>query len=261
MSTLELPSERFVAVRQVVPSAVVARVRAFLSSEIAPTIEPILGEMGLATEDDLQRSMANGGIGLDQYRSLSEVSRKGLTGQFRLEARLSRVLHEIPRSPQVHDLLKRVLGSEKVFMHLPPVARFVFPKNHMAWVPAHRDVVYNGHLSNFLVMWVPLVPIDELCGGVEFFPEVGPHSIDVVDLDPDKPWLSPVSTAGLRGVHPAMEPGDVLLFDRNVVHQSVENVSDRTRLSIDFRFFGEHDSSTKSFLDLETGEATHPEAP
>lgn len=257
---MALPTERFAVVRQLVPAEIIARVRTFLESEVRPTVEPILGELGLAAEEDLRESIASQGIGLDQYRSLSETSRKGLTGQFRLEARLSEVLHEIPRSTQVHGLLKRVLGSEKVFMHLPPVARFVYPKNQMAWVPAHRDVVYNGHLSDFLVMWVPLVPIDDLCGGVEFFPEVGLTSIDVVDLDPDKPWLSPVSTGTLKGVHPAMEPGDVLLFDRHVVHQSVGNASDRTRLSIDFRFFGEYDSSTKSFLDLNTGEATHPEA-
>jgi hypothetical protein len=261
VETLALPNERFICVKGLIPPDVFSQVREFLTSEIPGSVQAVVEELGLADECALRALTVQGGVSLDRYRSLSGSSRKALTGEFRLETRLSSVLQEIPRSAQVLEAVKKMLRSDRVFMHLPPVARFVYPRNHMARVPAHRDIVYNRHLSDFLVMWVPLVPIDGSCGGVEFFPEAEGQVVDIVDLDPDKPWLSPVDVGSLRGVHPFMEPGDVLFFDKHVVHQSVGNTSDRTRLSIDFRFFGERDSSTKSFIDLETGEVTHPEAP
>lgn len=248
-------------VRGVVPDEVLATVRGFLEGEVLATVDPILRELGLRDDADLRDALAGGRITNETYRSLGDEGRKAVTGHFRLEARLSPVLHAIPRATPVLELLRRVLGSERVRMHLPPVARFVHPGNRLAGVPAHRDAVYNGHMTDFVTMWVPLVPIDRSCGGVTFFTGVGPDPAESVQQNDDEPWLSAVDTRAASGIHHAMTPGDVLLFDKQILHQSAANTSDRTRLSIDFRFFGELDATTKPFLDLETGEAIQPETP
>jgi len=256
-----LPQRGYDVVRGVVPDEVLATVRGFLEGEVLATVDPILKELGLRDDADLRDALAAGRITNDDYRSLGDEGRKAVTGHFRLQARLSPVLHAIPRATPVLDLLRRILDSEHVRMHLPPVARFVHPGNRLAGVPAHRDAAYNGHMTDFVTMWVPLVPIDEACGGVTFFPGVAPDPSESVQRNDDEPWLSAVDTGASSGVHHAMAPGDVLVFDKQILHQSAANTSDRTRLSIDFRFFSERDASTKPFLDLDTGEATHPEAP
>ena len=43
--------------------------------------------------------------------------------------------------------------------------------------------------------------------------------------------------AGLQPVSCPMAPGDVLLFSELIYHRSVDNVSDRTRWSLDVRYF------------------------
>jgi len=256
-----LPERGYDVVRGIVPSEVLTTVREFLEGEVLATVAPVVRELGLRDDAELRDALASGSITNDEYRSLGEEARKAVTGHFRLRARLSPVLHAIPRATPVRDLLRQVLDSEGVRMHLPPVARFVHPGNRLAGVPAHRDAAYNGHMTDFVTMWVPLVAIDDSCGGVTFFPGVEPDGSESAQQNDDEPWLSPIDTCAASGIHHSMAPGDVLVFDKRILHQSAANTSDHTRLSIDFRFFGERDSSTKSFLDLETGEATHPEAP
>lgn len=257
----DLPEHGYDVVRGVVPAEVLDGVRGFLEGEVLATVDPILKELGLRDEAELRNALANGRITKDDYRSMGYEGRKAITGHLRLSARLSPVLHTIPRAAPVLELLRRVLDSDRIRMHIPPVARFVHPGNRLAGVPAHRDAVYNGHMTDFVTMWVPLVPIDGSCGGVTFYPGIEPAPSESAQQDDDEPWLSPVDTRSTAGIHHDMAPGDVLVFDKSILHQSAPNTSDRTRLSIDFRFFGERDSSTKPYLDLETGETIHPEAP
>jgi ectoine hydroxylase-related dioxygenase (phytanoyl-CoA dioxygenase family) len=56
-----------------------------------------------------------------------------------------------------------------------------------------------------------------------------------------------------------MRPGDVLALNPMVIHRSMPNRSERTRFSIDFRFFGDADTSAKHFLDLRTWQVVAPE--
>ncbi|HJZ54946.1 MAG TPA: phytanoyl-CoA dioxygenase family protein, partial [Gemmataceae bacterium] len=55
-----------------------------------------------------------------------------------------------------------------------------------------------------------------------------------------------------------MQPGDVLVFEKTVVHASKPNTSDHMRLSLDYRFFGSAASTTKHYLDLDTREVVSP---
>ncbi len=183
-----------------------------------------------------------------------------LSGHFPLNVRLSEVLWAVPLLDRVQELAKTALRSRKIYLHMPPVARFVFPENAHAAVPAHQDYSYNEHMSDFITMWVPLVPINDTCGGVAVYEQTKDTDIVLQDAVREL-WLPAIETQGLKRVACSpMDPGDVLIFGPRVIHESVANVSNRTRLSVEYRFFGEQTLSTKHFLDLQTGRVVDPRA-
>lgn len=175
-------------------------------------------------------------------------------GQYPLETRLSERLWDIPLEPRLQAIVRDALGSADLYMHMPPMARRIDPGNSLAAVPAHQDIAYNKHLPPFVTVWVPLVEIDEACGGVSVFE--GRRGAQSVARGPD--WLEALPTDGLT-LHrsPPMQTGDVLIFDPLTVHQSEPNTSDHPRLSVDYRFFAEP-RSTKHFLDLQSWRLAPP---
>lgn len=181
-----------------------------------------------------------------------------LSGHFPLHVRLSEVLWSVPLLDRIQELARAALGSRRIYLHMPPVARFVFPKNSHAAVPAHQDFSYNEHLSDFITMWMPLVPIDDDCGGVAVYEQTKDTEIKLHNAVREL-WLPAIETRGLKRVPCSpMNPGDVLIFGSRVIHESVANVSNRIRLSVEYRFFGEGTASTKHFLDLQTGRVVDP---
>ena len=48
-----------------------------------------------------------------------------------------------------------------------------------------------------------------------------------------------------------MSPGDLIIFNKQLIHVSQPNVSTRTRLSIDMRFFPDTVVSRKHALDMQ----------
>lgn len=180
------------------------------------------------------------------------------SGHFDLNTRLDPRLWAIPRLPALQALLREVLDSGALFLHLPPAARFVLPGNLEAGVPPHQDLSYNRHLSDFVTVWVPLVDIDDACGGVAVYPGSAAPCEIAVPRDPQGHWLRGVSTQGYEALHCKLRVGDVLLLSKWIIHSSMPNHSSRTRLSIDYRFFGEQDSSTKHHLDLQSGVVIAP---
>lgn len=180
------------------------------------------------------------------------------SGHFDLDTRLDPRLWAIPRLPRLQALLREVLDSHTLFLHMPPAARFVLPGNLEAGVPPHQDLSYNRHLSDFITVWVPLVDIDDACGGVAVYPGSAAPCEIAVPRDPQGHWLRGVSTHGYESLHCKLRMGDVLLLSKWIIHASMPNHSPRTRLSIDYRFFGEQDRSTKHHLDLQTGVVIAP---
>lgn len=175
-------------------------------------------------------------------------------GQFPLETRLSEHLWDIPKEPRLRAIIEDALGSDHLFMHMPPMARKVEPENLLASVPAHQDIAYNKHLPPFVTVWVPLVDIDGECGGVSVFE--GKRDAQRVAHGPH--WLEALPTEGL--IHhrsPPMRTGDILIFDSLTVHQSEPNTSSHPRLSVDYRFFAEP-RSDKHFLDMQAWRVVSP---
>lgn len=195
-----------------------------------------------------------------RFSALPGELRQILVGHFELETRLNPVLWTIPRSAGIQQLLAAVFPGQFVQMHMPPTARFVLPGHRWSGVPPHQDIAYNRHMQDFMTIWVPLVPIDTQCGGV--IVHAGTGALAEQPLQSPEPSKSPLfwqsGVADLRGakIQPEFEPGDVLLLNRWIVHESAPNHSDRTRLSVDCRFFT--GTSQKHALDLQHWHVIEP---
>jgi hypothetical protein len=251
-----LASDGFAVFRGVIGDDAIRSVRAFLSAKSAEAISTIR-KYGLP-EDLLECGRSIQKLLDDSGQRLQRDDAMLLTGHFPLDVRLSQSLWAIPRDPELLALLREILGASRLFMHMPPAARFVLPGNSAAGVPPHQDISYNAHMADFVTIWVPLVEVDAECGGVTIFK--GSHRSEIADTTLSGPvWLREISTSGYERIDCVpMAPGDILVFRPRVIHGSMANDSSRMRLSVDFRFFGENVASTKHYLDLQSWQVTDP---
>lgn len=244
-------------VRGMLDTAALADIRRFLESRVAREIASACGEIGCTNPADfvsyIAKQAATSGSGL------SKGTRDTLSGHFSLQTRLSQELWNVPRNARFRGLLQEVLGTKLICMHMPPTARFVLPGNHFAGVPAHQDVSYNHHMTDFITAWVPFVDIDAHCGGVRVFQGSNAEKEFLETAETDKFWLKSVPSEGFRAEACEMRVGDVLLLSKWILHESMPNLSERTRISTDFRFFAETERSTKHFLDMQTWKVIAPE--
>ena len=180
-----------------------------------------------------------------------------MSGHFPLEVRLAQDFWAIPREPRVRKLIEAIFRSDELYMHVPPTARFIIPGNKQGAVPAHQDISYNTHMSDFITLWVPFVKIDQNMGGVVVFEGTGgPKQIECDSRG--KFWIDPVSTAGCKRVHCEMNVGDALIMNKYVIHESMPNTSGQIRYSTDFRFFAKPHGSTKHALNMQTWQVIPP---
>ncbi len=253
-----LARDGYQILRGVLSAQTVAAVHGFLEERLADAFA-IMAPWGIRQDDpDNGRKVARVLAG-PEAAALPDDVRKTMLGHFPLGTRLSENLWAVPREERLQAVLREALGGDRLFMHMPPAARFVLPHNTGAMVPAHHDVSYNEHMAEFVVVWVPFVEIDGACGGMTMFEgsqdAAGPCG-GKSDL-----WLERVSTAGYRPrACGPMSPGDVVIFNRSIIHESRPNVSTRTRLSIDFRFFPGRVVSGKHALDMQSWRVLPPGA-
>jgi hypothetical protein len=248
--------EGYQIIRGALPQSVVQGVGSFLNDSTEASVQKLMRTLGTDSLDGLRQSIQSA-YDSDSFENLDYELRQIMSGHFPLQVRLAQTLWEVPRQPTIRNIVQSALRQSKLFMHLPPVARFVLPHHTHAAVPAHQDVSYNKHLDQFLTLWVPFTTIDDECGGVAVF-EGSNKTSEVLEDFGKRFWLKGISTDGYRRIHCAMEPGDVLLLSRWIVHQSAPNTSNRTRTSIDFRFFGGQTQSQKHHLDLQTWQVIEP---
>jgi hypothetical protein len=180
------------------------------------------------------------------------------SGHFPLDVRLSPRLWELPRRGELLAIVEQAVGAADICMHMPPAARFITPDNGDAAVPPHQDVSYNRHMPDFVTVWLPFVTIDAACGGVAVYDGARPRR-ELLDDHARGLWLKPVAAdGGVRVECQPMEPGDILLLDQWIVHESMPNRSDRPRLSVDMRFFSAAKGSSKHYLDCRRWQVVAP---
>jgi hypothetical protein len=248
--------EGYQIIRGVVPPSAVQVVREFLNDSAESSVKHLMHALETDSLEGLMQRIDEA-YKSESFDGLNYELRQIMSGHFPLDVRLSRTLWEVPRQPIIREIVQAALRQSTLFMHLPPVARFVLPRHTHAAVPAHQDVSYNKHLGDFLTLWIPFTTIDEECGGVAVF-EGSNRTSEVLEDFSKRFWLKGVSTDGYKRIHCTMQPGDVLVLSRWIVHQSAPNTSKRTRTSIDFRFFGSGGRSLKHHLDLQTWQVIEP---
>jgi ectoine hydroxylase-related dioxygenase (phytanoyl-CoA dioxygenase family) len=243
-------------VKGVLDAADVADIRRYLEARISREVASACGEIGCQDPADFVSYI--GKLAESSGKGLSKGTRDTLSGHFSLETRLSKELWRVPRSTRLRALLQEVLGGERLYMHMPPTARFVLPGNLYAGVPAHQDVSYNHHMSDFVTLWVPFVDIDAQCGGVRVFKGSHTSGEFLQTAETEKFWLKSVPSDGYESEPCEMQVGDVLLLSKWILHQSMPNLSDKVRISTDFRFFPESEHSKKHFLDMQSWTVVEP---
>lgn len=193
-----------------------------------------------------------------QYQELTAL----LSGNFSREVKAHPSLWALLSETRLRSVLKTVLRSENLYLHMFPSPRHVAPSSRYAAVPRHVDRQYNSHLSNFITVWVPVETFEPNMGGVCVFP--GTHFStehfsggDGRRLETDL-WFAPIRQDLDEGVLAEVPRRGALLLHQSLVHESVLNRSSMTRLSVDLRIFGDRDRTTKHYLDLQTFEVFEP---
>jgi hypothetical protein len=254
-------AEGVVVLEQVLPPAVWSATRDYLAVALADTA-------ALFARYDIALDAPDCGGAVERLLASEPArvpaqDRHVLLGHFPLPVRLGEALWEIPLSLAQTPFLYDLLGATKLFVHMPPTARFVLPGNVKAAVPAHQDISYNKHLGPFCVVWVPLVDIDRSCGGMAVYPRTqGRGELFTGEtVAPADGWIPGIDVARLERVelHP-LAPGDVVVMGSETVHESMANRSARTRFSVDFRFFGDNSHSSKHYLDLAQRRVVAPQS-
>lgn len=237
------------------PKKTIETIREFLTKEKDDTLNLINKVVPFKNSSDLISKIQKYYEDEPSFEALDPSIKSMLSGHFSLQARLSPILHLVPKTPKVQEIYQSLLPGQKPRMHLPPTARFVLPGNYFAGVPPHQDVSYNKHVDDFFVIWVPFCNIDDKCGGVIVHHGTGYLPEQLTSYE-KKFWLQAVPETGGKKIHCTMEAGDALLLNKWVVHESALNTSDRIRFSSDFRFFC--GNSSKHYLDMETWQTIAP---
>ncbi|MEX2214894.1 MAG: phytanoyl-CoA dioxygenase family protein [Phycisphaeraceae bacterium] len=240
----------------VIDRGVIERLLEFLAADADDALTLLMADLRIRRMEELAAKVDET-FARPDFESVPKDQRLVMSGHFPLETRLSRTLWMVPKLPRVREVVEEALKHAELYMHLPPSARFVLPHNKHAAVPAHQDVSYNQPMSDFVTLWVPLVPIDDACGGIDVFEGSG-QPVERLDDRSQKFWLNGVVTEGFNRKHCTMDVGDALLLNKWIVHESHANVSKRIRFSIDFRFFSGRDASSKHLLDMQTWKVIEP---
>lgn len=247
----------YAVVRGLIPRPIVDDVRDLLEAYVDGAVAALVESFGVSDRAELFARLAELQAG-DRAAELDLQTMNVARGLFPLEIRMSEQLRAVAFDPTVRAAVAELVGSDDLRMHMPPTARHIANGNVAAPVPAHQDVSYNRHMSDFITMWSPFTTIDEACGGVGIY--TGSNEPREQAAEQSGFWLGGITADEETLIHPLLEPGDVLFLNKWIVHRSMPNRSDRTRTSIDYRFFGPPDTSTKHVLDVTTGIVHAPPA-
>jgi phytanoyl-CoA hydroxylase len=154
---------------------------------------------------------------------------------------VSRGVYELWQRPEILGRARRIIGDE-VYAHGIWNGRPREPgtagTQKVDW---HQDAHYyknwNQTDGKLISCWMPLVPVDERSGCLEFLP--GSHRSGILDRVIGDNGLFTVPRSALEGYAPVSvpaEPGDLIIFSDTTVHQALDNVADYVRWSIDIRF-------------------------
>jgi phytanoyl-CoA hydroxylase len=149
-------------------------------------------------------------------------------------------LHRFGTDPDIIDCLKEA-GLSSPSISTRPVLFFNHPElaaaEHYWKTPAHQDWRSMQGSIDSLVLWVPLMDVDEEIGPLEIMP--GSHKKGLLPVDESKDYgdfkkIIDYKEEDFVAIETKM--GDCLLFSSLLVHRSGNNTSNRARWSCHFRY-------------------------
>lgn len=145
-------------------------------------------------------------------------------------------LYELATDNVILNILEHSLNIGYPTMCTRPVLFFNHPKLAKEEVyyktPKHQDWPSMEASNNSLVVWVPLVDVNENNGSIIIYP--GSHKQGVLPFKSNGGFAE-VEYEG-ESIQPDMKIGDVAIFSTMLVHQSGEIKDDSIRWSCHFRY-------------------------
>lgn len=144
--------------------------------------------------------------------------------------------HELGSRPELLDLTARLLG-EPTFSHPLHICRIGPPSPGASPTPTHQDYRLIQGSADTLTTWLPLGEAPPEIGGLKVL--AGSHRLGVLPVHPaEGPGMlqADADEADAEWRTTTFAPGDVLLFTSLTVHGALPNLTDRLRVSADFRF-------------------------
>lgn len=186
-----------------------------------------------------RKGLIDAGVNDNRYNG------SGFEGKDITPAELSRIgefnennIHTmLTENPKIVATMKELLGDDPFWLPIaeyrasapggdPAQDRFMFP---------HQDGFYSRDMA-MKICWIPLDHIDEEVGGCAWIE--GAHNGPTLH-DVNNPPLFPIpkDVVPIEGWKRAdFEPGDIVIFDLNLPHSGLTNLSrDRFRMSLDIR--------------------------
>ena len=250
----EIQSQQFMLIRDVFGEDEVNEFNAWFCAEKKVAIEALTNKLGLSSPNAALSFVRDLSLAEGDKAKLDRETKLLATGFLTAEARLSDYLRGFIVNSKLPEVAADVLRDPSPRMHFPPIPRYVLPGTSVGLIKPHQDVSYNRHLSDFLVAWVPFVEITERCGGINVYPEASSAS-EVMEGSGTTEWLylPPIEVSEKDALHIEMNPGDMLLMSKWLVHASRPNTSSMDRVSLSMRLFPGSVETEKPYMDLGSG--------
>lgn len=196
--------------------------------KVRETYLEVLGQLGVLAAGDGEAALYNG-ASLDEYPIKAG-------GNSKIDPLLARYpSKEFVKDPKIKSFFEDIFGGEVFWIpnsefhavppqQVPPPSRFNF---------IHADGFANKGLP-LRICWIPVSTIDEVTGGLAIAEGLHkPRMNDFPRLGAAIPETDVPVYAWRRTVY---QPGDVLMFNLELPHSGLANLSDRFfRLSMDLR--------------------------
>jgi ectoine hydroxylase-related dioxygenase (phytanoyl-CoA dioxygenase family) len=170
-----------------------------------------------------------------QMQNGSTPTRRDLI-RFHREINPLESFNALAHSDEMLGMLKRLIGG-RVQVHTRKICRIKYPHDEYDIVCPHQDYFYIRGAEDTYSAWLPLGDIDLSVGGLAVAP--GSHRFGFLDhRKPEDSRFSGVSPEDADRVWHRSDyaPGDVIIFHSLTLHRGLPNISNRVRLSVDYRY-------------------------
>lgn len=144
-----------------------------------------------------------------------------------------RSFHALPHDYRLRRIMTTLTGPE-LLVHPKSAARLVFPNFDRGIIHAHQDHTAVAGDAESFTAWLPLHNCPLQQGPLRILE--GSHRFGMQPTVCQTGYISPGTEQGTRWVGGGINAGDLLLFHSLTVHEASPNLSDKLRISMDFRF-------------------------